>query len=326
MGSLRRLLEPRVRLDGRAILRSVIVVALVVSSLMALPADDEGVADEPKRQAYQPFDTNSMRRIGAEGKLVAWATECGDFIEYVPEVLAENLRIIVLVHGSIHENESAFDTADSYIKKRAWHGFADDTGCIIVAPAFDRERFGGYRHLDGSPVRADEFVIRLALTYKQVYGLSDARFYLYGHSAGAQFAHRFLVTHPEKVLGVVMSAPGNYANPEPDIAWGYGMVNAPNPNGFLHSARTLATVVVGAEDLDTETMGGRHQFGNSRVARAHYWVDSMRALADRNGVESLLELVVVADLGHTSSSLLAFSLTELRAIMTLQGQFAPAAR
>ena len=49
------------------------------------------------------------------------------------------------------------------------------------------------------------------------------RFSLHGHSAGAQFAARYLVAHPERLDAVVLSAPSAYPFPDPARPWPDGM-------------------------------------------------------------------------------------------------------
>lgn len=46
---------------------------------------------------------------------------------------------------------------------------------------------------------------------------------LHGHSAGAQFAARYLVTHPERLEEVVLSAPSAYPFPDAALPWPDGM-------------------------------------------------------------------------------------------------------
>lgn len=250
------------------------------------------------------LDNFRTHKLWSRGGCTAWATEYGDLIEYVPSELADNPRLVVIAHGSIPTDDEALDAARMHIMRSRWHRFADRNDCILVAPAFDRSRYGGYRYLEGDGVDADEFVLEIAREYAQIFDMPDSQFYLYGHSAGGQFAHRFLVTHPDRLLGAAISAPGNYANAAGNICWPYGIRSAPNPVGFVKSARVPATVVVGTLDLKPGGMGGVKQFGHNRLQRARNWVRSMRDLTNRVGVETHLKLAVVPGVGHSSRGLL----------------------
>lgn len=260
-------------------------------------------------------DVSRLQKLWAGNGCTAWATECGDLIEYVPADLADNPRLIVIVHGSIPSQSVAMDAAAMHIMRYRWHRFADRNGYILVAPVFDRHRYRGYRHLRGVSIGADEFVLRIAETYARIFDMPDSRFYLYGHSAGGQFAHRFLITHPDRVLGAVMSAPGNYANPVTSVSWPYGMDDSPNPLGFLRCTEVPSAVVVGSRDINPCGMGGEEQFGLNRVQRAKNWVRGMRRLAHIVGSEAMLDLTVVPGVAHSSGGLLDACTAEFSRIL-----------
>ena len=59
---------------------------------------------------------------------------------------------------------------------------------------------------------------------------SPARmFSLHGHSAGAQFAARYLIAHPGRLDHVILSAPSAYPLPDPGVAWPNGMGGSSEP-------------------------------------------------------------------------------------------------
>jgi pimeloyl-ACP methyl ester carboxylesterase len=80
---------------------------------------------------------------------------------------------------------------------------------------------GGYRALAGKEIGADELVDGIVGQYRAQLG-GEERFYLYGHSAGGQFAGRYAVRHPDHLKALVLSAPGRYAFPDPQAPWPYG--------------------------------------------------------------------------------------------------------
>ena len=104
----------------------------------------------------------------------------------------------------------------------------------MIAPAFDIENYAsdenapggsawGYRALDGHTATSDEFVHLIVDRFKKLDAKYDGKFYLYGHSGGAQFANHYLVVHPDRLHGVVLSTPAIYAMPDPDTPWPVGM-------------------------------------------------------------------------------------------------------
>ena len=157
-------------------------------------------------------------------KIVLTESGWGNFAYYIP---ARPQGVLVLGHcypwpdGSRSSSQLA-----GHVKEYAerWRIFADVHRLIILVPAFGSGDFIEYRNLFGKQVNADEFVNHLVDQYGYAFINSfDGRFYLYGHSAGGQFANRYTVVHPQRLKGVVLSAPGRYAYPDPSIPWPYGM-------------------------------------------------------------------------------------------------------
>ncbi|MBM3289118.1 MAG: alpha/beta hydrolase [Candidatus Hydrogenedentes bacterium] len=239
------------------------------------------------------------------GGIRTLSTPYGRYLDYVPASAGPGSHVIALVHGSPDASKDIRDLAALFIRHEAWLALADATGSILVAPCFDVANFGGYRHLKGKRIGADQFLIRIADEYLQQYSPYDRRMTLYGHSAGGQFAARFAVTHPERLRAVCLSAPGNYPRPSKDIEWPYGIKNCPNPAGFVLANIVPMAVVVGELDTDTDpgAMGGQYQVGANRVERALRWVDAMREYAQLNDQTSRTELIVVSGIGHSSAGL-----------------------
>jgi len=228
-------------------------------------------------------------------------TEYGHYVRYVPDRFRRPIRPLVVVHGSIGKEETALDLARKFAER--WIPVAERHGVVLIAPAFDKSRFGGYRHLKGKTMGADDFVFRILADLAEDIGRVDQKIYLYGHSAGGQYAHRFLVTHPTRVRAAAISAPGNYAYPDDMIGWPYGRKNSPNPNGFIEASLLPATVVIGSKDVIPKNMGGLFQKGKNRVERAHHWVDGMRELAKANRKKPKIALDIVDGVGHNSRRL-----------------------
>jgi poly(3-hydroxybutyrate) depolymerase len=164
------------------------------------------------------------------GQVVAAQDNFGTFYTYLPENVASDAPVLVLVHGTPSAQQSAEESAQELIS--AWQDFAAENGWILLAPAFNQEDFssrlgdhalGGYRGLFGREIMADAWVLRLVQAYQKAYQLSDRQFYLYGHSAGGQFTARFLVTHPDLVRRAVITAAATYPQPDPEIAWPFGL-------------------------------------------------------------------------------------------------------
>jgi len=252
----------------------------------------------------------------------------GDYARYIPKGLSEEPALIVAVHGSLGEGDTALETAVA--TARNWQWVADRHGAMVIAPAFDRPRYqgpaGGYRGTFGRDLMADQFVNFLVDRHREILPASKGRFFLFGHSAGGQFVSRYVVLHPERVRKAVISAPGTLAFPSPDIPWADGMAPikrwlrwpgqpaasrfafTPPKDGWREAVQRPILVVVGALD-NPDTLPILHQPGRTRHERIRIWVDAMQAMAEREGVPSALRLKIIDDVAHHSRPMLPHAAT-----------------
>ena len=158
----------------------------------------------------------------------------------------------------------------------------------------------------------------------------DGKFYLYGHSAGAQFANHYLMVHPHRLQGIVLSAPAIFAMPDPKTVWPNGLKarrrilnwgNQSTQFEISHEPETIAAavqlpiaVVVGTRD--TKFMSDKPQQGGStRFVRGQHYVKEMRRFAKEQGVAANIGFVPVQGIGHDSAGLTNVSGTALLAMV-----------
>lgn len=265
--------------------------------------------------AWAPPDLQADER----GAIVHKTLPDGHYVQYVPR--HDPKGILVIAHGSTEAGDDVGKLAEAFLRR--WTRFADEHRLIAVAPVFDSNfgswekepaiPLGGYRGLAGKQIGADEFVHGILGRYRSPID-GDGRFYLYGHSAGAQFVGRYTVRHPDRVKAAVLSAPGRYAFPDPEAPWPYGQQEVmlrgsahetprtirPDPDGWRKAAALPITVVVGTADTEPRPARPGHT-GTTRVELAKQWVQAMTRLAPPEG--SRLKLVTVPGVGHNSSRL-----------------------
>jgi hypothetical protein len=262
-----------------------------------------------------------------KGKVVSKKVRYGEYFQYLPK--GEAVGVFVIVHGQPAGNDVSNipGLAEKFLKR--WVEFAEAHQLIALAPVFDAENFdsvvgsngGGYRGLFGRQIGADAYVNGIVDTYKPIVTKPwDGKFLLYGHSAGAQFANRYVVIHPNRIRGAVLSASGWYAMPDSEAPWPSGMaplrttfrwgpsqepqaINInPIPDGWLKAASLPMTVVVGSADTEPQKPRPGHD-EVTRVGRAGQWVKTMNRLAERRRRKPGLNLVVVDGVGHDSAKL-----------------------
>jgi len=264
------------------------------------------------------------------GEVIRGEDTFGTFYLYVPTTGSAKPDIVVLVHGTPAEEETAEATARYYLLN--WLDFAEEQGLVLIAPAFNQEDFssrkgdhalGGYRGLFGRQIAADEWVLRLVRAYQESFGTSGRQFYLYGHSAGGQFAARFLVTHPEVVNRAVISSAATYPQPDPNVAWPFGMGElqadvewdqdtikqvdvVANKEKWLAATQIPLTMIVGLNDTSSLPQFPGQQ-GRNRLAIGRNWVRDMAAFAEANGLECQFQLEMVPGKGHSMSGLMSYT-------------------
>ena len=259
---------------------------------------------------------------GERGAIAHRTLVHGEYMEYLPR--SEPRGVLVIAHGSTEEEKSEQDLrklAETFLRR--WTRFADEHGLIAVAPIFDHNFgswvsepgivLGGYRGLAGKEIGADEFVDQIVDRYRPQMG-GEERFYLYGHSAGGQFAGRYAVRHPDRLKALILSAPGRYAFPDPQAPWPYGQkevtvrdgppgaarVIRPDRDGWRKAAALPITVVVGTADTEPQPPRAAH-VGTTRVEYAREWVDAMTRIAPEG--KSRIRLITVPRIGHSSAGL-----------------------
>lgn len=265
------------------------------------------------------------------GNLVEGQDLFGTFYTYLPATVPAEPEILVLVHGTPKDG-SAESNAHYYASN--WIDFAEQQNLILIAPAFNQEDFSsrlgdhamsGYRGLFGREIGADEWVLRLVVAHQDAFGSADQPFYLYGHSAGGQFAARFLVTHPESVKRAVITSAATYPQPDTEVAWpfGIGELHAdiewddgtvtrsdmiPDREEWLRATQVPLTVIVGLNDtaeLPASLIPA--QKGVNRFTIGRNWVRDMGAFAQANGLESQFTFEIIPGLGHTMTGLIPYS-------------------
>ena len=202
---------------------------------------------------------------------------------HIPTNSSPSTPIVFVFHGN---NRNADDYRNSLVEKADLYGF------ILIVPEFTNSQFpggDGYNlgnvFIDGdnpslstlNPEPEWTFsVIEPLFTYtKQQLNNQTAKYHIIGHSAGAQFAHRFLFFKPEaKVDKIVASAAGWYTTLELDINFPYGLNSSPLENmDYTQLFSNHLTVLIGSNDNDPNSSSLRHNSivdlqGLNRLERA----------------------------------------------------------
>ncbi len=224
---------------------------------------------------------------------------------YVPMGLEDRatLPLVVGIHGI---SRDAKEMAELLLPEARSRDYA------LIAPHFDHAGYHDYQRLGrrGRGARAD---LALIEAWKKLELAADCEFgpiYLLGYSGGAQFAHRFVMAHPNLVDAATIAAAGWYTDPAPRRRYPTGLrVDGElagvrlEPLSFL---RVPMLITVGSNDtrrdasVRTNASLDERQ-GRNRVERARRFCQKMGEAAATRGVESRTTLREIPNAGHSVS-------------------------
>jgi dienelactone hydrolase len=207
---------------------------------------------------------------------------------------------LVLVHGRRRAAVRQF---------RAFLPMAIARGVALIAPTFAPQQFSGYQFLagaDGPLCARDALLDTLDDAWRHL-GVVTDEVDLVGFSGGAQFAHRFAMSAPDRVRRAVVAAAGWYTYLDQDRPFprGAGAFAAGSERvdvaAFL---RIPVHVLVGERDvgrgpsLRTGPSIDRRQ-GVNRIARALRWTDHLEDVARARDLTPRVSFDLLTDTGHS---------------------------
>ncbi len=218
---------------------------------------------------------------------------------YIPKCGGKNAPVLVSVHG-ISRNAATH--------ARRFSRLAEHYGIVVVAPLFDKQHFPDYQRLRRHNQRADLALQRVLASVKNLTGADTQKIYLFGHSGGGQFAHRYTMAYPEQVAAVAIGAAGWYTFPDSTLRFPYG--TAPHhklPDLFFNARQFLRVpgyVLVGNQDT-TQDQALRNsarvnqQQGMNRTDRGRRWVNAMKRAARQHNLNTEFQFVSLPGAGHS---------------------------
>ncbi len=226
------------------------------------------------------------------------------YVPVVHEFAPEETKIYFVIHGNGRGYETEFNR---------WidEGVSEDYNVVLISPQFDTVYFERYQRLNvGYGERADLRLIELFNKFTDWLDLTADTFYLYGFSAGGQFTHRFVLTHPEYIEGAVAGGSGTYMFPDPDVEWGYGMdLSEHEPidltiqlqEAYLASMSVMVGLNDTERDSDLATNSLADAQGYNRLERARNFMANHTDEANANGWPLIWDYQEIPDAGHTST-------------------------
>lgn len=178
---------------------------------------------------------------------------------YVPQSYREDDDAVYPLAVTVHGTDR---TAQGY--RDAFIDFAEENQCIVLAPLFpagidEPAELNNYKYLDYRGIRFDLLLLDMVDEISELYRLAAEKFLLTGFSGGGHFTHRFLLTHPDRVLGAAIGAPGVVTLLDESKRWPAGVAGLAEALDITLDIEEIKKVpvqmVVGGADTETWEIG-----------------------------------------------------------------------
>jgi poly(3-hydroxybutyrate) depolymerase len=222
-------------------------------------------------------------------------------------------KVIVVLHGLQRD-------ADRY--RDEWRALSDRHAALLLVPEFSREKFPGTRWYNfgnlqddaGAATPPDAWSFhafdRVVAAAMREAGATRPGYVLYGHSAGAQFVHRFLLlTGAPRAEAVVIANSGSYTLPVMDRPFVEGLAGtAADPATLRAVFARPVQLHLGEADTDPNHSSLPRQpwavaQGSHRFARGWHFFDVSRRAAAAMGAPFAWRVVTVPGVGHSNAGM-----------------------
>ncbi len=218
-----------------------------------------------------------------------------------------SMPVVVGFHGNDRDCSYWIDT---------WKKYAEDKGFMFFIPWFTQEKFPTRRYQEvgvkdengnflPKKLRTSALVDSLICYIKNFSGTNDSKVTIYGHSAGGQFVHRFmLVNNSPYVKKAIIGNPGWFTFPSVNEDYSYGIKNVSDINRRSLQRMLSKNIILQLAEGDTiresflrKTPEADRQ-GLNRLQRGNNFFDSLHAIAVSNSWDFNWRKVYVPDTGH----------------------------
>lgn len=243
---------------------------------------------------FQGTQTVAFRSTGPAGALGAQVI--------VPRVLSDRPPLVVL-HG-ISRNADVLATL--------FRDQAERTGRPVIVPHFHKTDWPHFQR-PGPAARPDLALLALFDAIAARLPAAAGPFDLFGHSGGAQLAHRFGMLYPQRVGVMHLAAAGWYCLPDDRMPYPYGVGSGAGGKAALWARRKRAGLrsfldrrihlYIGSADTERdETVRQTSDLdriqGRTRRERAHCYAAALRSAAHVAGLPDRVTLTELPGCSH----------------------------
>ena len=218
-----------------------------------------------------------------------WSKPNLDVYYHLPDVIDEDTEVIFIIHGNSRN-------ADNYLE--TWIARADGENVALFAPHFKRSQFPSFNTLQMSTSKGvirenrtlylNNSIDELFVHIKSLFGLNDKKYNIYGHSAGAQFVHRYLLTSDSPAVDIAIAANAGWYTFLNGANFPYGIKNPPvslNDSNVKKFLKTNLHILIGSKDTDVDSSvnqsEGAQKQGFNRFQRANNFLNTQNPLLNK---------------------------------------------
>jgi pimeloyl-ACP methyl ester carboxylesterase len=204
-----------------------------------------------------------------------------------PEEINEDTKVLFVIHGNSRN-------AEDYLS--AWIPHIKNKNVIVAAPQFNKANFSNFFLLEmaesSGNVNKDKSKyinnsISLFFNYiKSKFSLDIETYSMFGHSAGAQFTHRYMLLSKDKRISNAVVANAGWYTFISNADFPYGIKSSPIIISDEHLRWFMSNKVnllIGSEDIGSKSVNsskGAKLQGITRVDRANSYFNSLITSAE----------------------------------------------
>ena len=246
-----------------------------------------------------------------------WQGSPIDVITYIPPNATKNTPLLIVVPGA---------SRDAQRFHASWLDLAKKNHFSVLTIGAKKSFFpdeysynaGGVITPSGELVDESKWLFAviepLFIDFKKRYGFTTKKFYLFGHSAGGGFVHRYLLFNPRApIIKAVAANPAFVTLPDSDIRYPFGIKNAPISDKNIYSWVSMdLAIILGEDDLGPRTKplsdgpDARAQ-GPNCLARGKLLYNETKRKAEELKANFMWELITVPGVGHDNYYIAPFA-------------------
>ena len=254
------------------------------------------------------FTTNLFAAKLDKFTFTSWNKPDLDVFYHLPKTIDNDTKVLFVVHGNTRN-------ADDYLN--SWIRLTKDKNIAIFAPHFKRSSFISFNTLQMSTssgkIRTDtdlylhNSIDTLFKYIKAKFKLNDKLYDIYGHSAGAQFVHRYLLMSDNPSVNKAVAANAGWYTFLNGADFPYGVKNPPISLTDSNVKKFLSTnlyILIGINDIDVDSSinksKGAQKQGINRLQRAKNFFTYTESIVEQNNLEFKWKYQAVPGAPHSN--------------------------